>query len=158
MRREHLDVVGEREEPLHAPVLFLGAFAAAEVRPSDITDEQGVAAEHHRWFRAARRVGDDDRDGLGAVSRRVHDAQDHLTNRYLIAVVDGREREGDAGLLVQVERGAGGGGQRAVAGDVVGVDMGIDDADDAVVALAGEVEVRLDVELRVDDDGLARVA
>jgi hypothetical protein len=42
-----------------------------------------------------------------------------------------------------------------MAGDEVGVEMGLDDVLDAETFLAGEVEVEVDVALRVDDGGYA---
>ena len=64
----------------------------------------------------------------------------------------------DVGRRVQPDPAPVACGEGAVAGDVVGVQVGVDDVGDAVVALGGQVQVRLDVELRVDDGGFAALA
>ena len=62
-------------------------------------------------------------------------------------------REPGCGAGAQVDVGAGAGGQLAVAGDEVGMQMGFDDVLDLEVVLAGGVEVDFDVALGIDDGG-----
>ena len=62
-----------------------------------------------------------------------------------------------AGVLVDVDRRAGGGGQPAVAGDVVGVVVGLEHVLDRDAHVARERQVLVDLEARVDDGRDARV-
>ena len=86
---------------------------------------------------------------------RVHDPQQQRAEVDLLAVTQATEREEHVRRLVQAELGAGRGGQLAVAGDVIGMEVRVDHQPDAVAALLGEVEVRLDVVGRIDDHRLA---
>ena len=61
------------------------------------------------------------------------------------------------GVAVDVDGRAGGGDEAAVAGDVVGVVVGLQDVLDADAEVAGEPQVLVDVELGVDDGGDAGV-
>ena len=47
------------------------------------------------------------------------------------------------------------GGQLFVAGDEIGVQVGLEDVADADAVLLGRLQVNLDITLRIDDDGLA---
>ena len=61
------------------------------------------------------------------------------------------------GVAVDVDGRAGGGDEAAVAGDVVGVVVGLQDVLDAHAEVAREAQVLVDVELGVDDRGDAGV-
>ena len=82
---------------------------------------------------------------------RVQDAQPELPERQLLPVVQRPERIGDLRRLVQAELGAMLGGQPARAGDVVGVDVGVDHVAQPEVALLEQRLVLLDRERRIDD-------
>ena len=126
-------------------LVLLRRVAAAEVRPPDIAHQQRVAGQHHRWLRAARRIDDQQRDQLWAVAGRVRDAQANLPQRQLLAVMQWAEGIAHARRLVQAERGAMRLGQCARAGDVVGVDVGVDDVAQRKVARAQQVVILLDL-------------
>ena len=81
------------------------------------------------------------------------EAQAALAEGDLVAIVDGDVREPGCGAGAHVDLGAGAGGQLAVAGDEVGMQMGFDDVLDLEVVLAGGVEVDFDVALGIDDGG-----
>ena len=76
------------------------------------------------------------------------------------AVVERLVRVLGLGEPVDVDRRSGGPGEAPVAGDVVGVVVGLEHVLDSNPVQAGKVEVWLDVPLRVDDrrDPLADVA
>jgi hypothetical protein len=75
----------------------------------------------------------------------------------LPAVVERLVRVVRGGRPVDVDRRAGRGGEPAVAGDVVGVRVGLEHVLDADAEVAREREVILDVELGVDDGGEAGI-
>ena len=78
MRWEDLEVVLELKQPADAFVLCLRALGPAEVGPADVADEQRVAAQDDRRHRAARRVGHQQTDRLGAVARCMDDLDKEL--------------------------------------------------------------------------------
>ena len=85
----------------------------------------------------------------------MQNLQGDLTERNAFAVGEGAELELRGRLGAVADPGAGGRGELEVARDEVGVEVGVDDADDPH-AVGGRVgEVVLDVTARVDDDRLA---
>jgi hypothetical protein len=70
-----------------------------------------------------------------------------------VAVFDGGVGEGGVGVFAEVDAGAGALGELVMAGNEVGVEMGLDDVLDGETFLAGVVEVEVDVALGVDDGG-----
>jgi hypothetical protein len=72
--------------------------------------------------------------------------------------VERAERVGDLGVLVQAELRAVLGRQRASAGDVIGVDVGVDHVAQPKIALAQQLIVLLDVERGIDDRRLVALA
>ena len=80
----------------------------------------------------------------------VHDLQHHVPERDALAV--GQRPDGEVGRRRRAvaDPGAGGLGQLQVSGDEVGVEVGVDDSDDAQPVLAGLLQVHLDVAARVD--------
>ena len=91
---------------------------------------------------------------LGPVAGRVDrlDAR-ALAQRQRPAVGEGLVRVLGLGQLVDVDRRAGRAGQAAVAGDVVGVVVGLEHVLDPHAVQAAEVQVGVDVPLRVDHRG-----
>ena len=69
--------------------------------------------------------------------------------------VDADVREGGMRRGAYVDGGAGAGGQLLVAGDKVGMQMGLEDVADLDVLLARRIEVNLDIALGIDHDRLA---
>ena len=70
-----------------------------------------------------------------------------------VAVFDGGVGEGRVGVFAEIDAGAGALGELVMAGDEVGVEMGLDDVLDLEVLFAGVVDVEVDVALGVDDGG-----
>ena len=94
---------------------------------------------------------------LGTVSGGVHGAHADRAELELPAIGERLVLVAGVGGFVDVDRGAGRGGEAAVTGDVVGVVVGFQDVLDAHREVAREAQVLVDVELRVDDGGDAGV-
>ena len=150
----HLDAVGEAEQ-----LLVQGAKDVAcplvpvdgEVGPRDVAHEQGVAGQHGPRLRAARGVDQRERRVLGPVPGSVQRAHAHGSQRQLPAVVEGLVVVARLCFAVHVDRGAGRVGEPPVAGDVVGVVVRLEDVLDRHAHVARQVQVLVDVELRVHD-------
>ena len=92
------------------------------------------------------------------MARRVDDAQQQLAEVQVFTIAQRTERKLDVGRLVQPDTRTGRLRKRSIARDVVGVQVGIDDVGDVVLALDGELEVGLNVQLRIDDGCFARLS
>ena len=156
--REHLDAVGQLEQPPQRVEEARGALAALdrEVGPGRVADEERVAREHEPRLVGARRVDDGEAAVLGPVARRVDradprpfpTASSSPSSERVVRVLDlggGVDAHRDAVL----ER------EAAVPGDVVGVRVGLERADDSHVEPLGLREDALDRERRIDDHRLA---
>jgi len=82
VRRKHFDGVVELQDFFVERIVeqrrHVGcreAFGTDEIGPADIADEEGVAGQHADRFGVVLRVGDEDADAFGRVSRRLHDIQ-----------------------------------------------------------------------------------
>ncbi len=122
-----------------------------QVRPRHPAHEQRVAGQDRPRLLAARGVGQAEAGVLGAVPRRVQRADPHVAQDELPAVVDRLVRVGRAGDPVDVDRRAGGLGQPPVAGHVVGVGVRLQDVRDLHPGEAGQAQVLVHLEPRVDD-------
>ena len=128
-----------------------------EVGAGDVAHEQAVAGEHRPRLGPARGVDERERGVLGPVAGRVDRAHAQHPELELEAVVERLVLVVDLGLAVDVDRRPGGGGQAPVAGDVVGVVVGLEHVRDVHAHVAGQREVLVDVELGVDHGGDAGV-
>ncbi len=99
---------------------------------------------------AAAGVRDEEGHVLGPVSRRRERGDPNLPERDDIAVVERLVGVLDARLGGHVNRGAGRLDQPTVAGDVVGVVVGLEDVANREAVLLGQLEVVGDVPLRID--------
>ena len=122
-----------------------------EVRPRDVADEQRVAGQHGPRLGAAGGVDQRERRVLGPMSGRVQRADAHAAELELPAVLERLVVVLGRGLAVHMDRGAGGGRQAAVAGDVIGVVVGLEDVLDLHAHVARQLEVLVDLKARVDD-------
>ena len=149
-----LDLVGQREQPLVQGAEDVGGALARldrEVGAGDVADEQAVAAQHRDRVAAALGVAQQEGGVLGPVAGRV----DRLDRRRLAQLQ--RPAVGERlvlvlglGQLADVDRRPGRAGEAAVAGDVVGVVVGLQHVLDPHPVQAGQVQVGVDVPLRVD--------
>ena len=98
-------------------------------------------------------VAEQERGVLGPVAGRVHRLDPELAERQRPAVGERLVRVLGLGQLVDVDRRPGRPRQPAVAGDVVGVVVGLEHVLDPHPVQAGQPQVGIDVPLRVDDRG-----
>src|SRR5205085_4444841 len=85
------------------------------------------------------------------MTRGVDHAQTDLPELQLVAIVQRIEREIDVGRLVQAKPGAGRIRQLSITGHVISMEMSVNDQSDLVATLVRQVDVRFDVQLRIDD-------
>ncbi len=156
MSRIHLDAVSELDEPSQRVEEALRALARLdrEVGPRGISDEERVAREDDPRIVAARSIADREAAVLRPVARRVDAAKNDVAERDLRAVGHRVVRVLGVGCRMDAHRDAVLEREPPVPGEVVGVRVRLDRADDADVALRGFVEVLLDREGRIDDDGV----
>ena len=155
MGRIDLDPVGQRQQ--HAAQRLpeiLGRRGTAEVGASDGADEERVAGEDEPRLGGTRVVGHEQADRVGGVAGRVAGLQLDVAEADHVAVGERRVREGHPGRAVHVDGGLGGGGEVAVARDVIGVRVRLDHVGDGQALLAGDAEIVVHaVPSRVDHDG-----
>ena len=148
-----LDLVAERQQPVVQRVEHLrGAFARLDrqVGAGDVADEEGVAGEERPGRAAAARVAEQEAGVLGPVAGGVDRLDREVAEGQPPAVGEGLVRVLGLGQLVHVHGGAGLPHQPPVAGDVVGVVVGLEDVADPHPVQTGQAPVRLDFPLRVD--------
>ena len=144
-------LVLERAEDPAGPLALLDR----QVRPGDVVDEQGVAGEHRPRLLATATIDQGEGGVLGPVARCVQGSDQKLADLELEAVVDRLVLVVGLGVAMDVDRRPGCRGQPAVAGDVVGVVVSLEDVLDRDPGVAGQLEVLVDLEARIDDRGLA---
>ena len=154
-----LGEVPEREEPLERPEEPAGALLGVdcEIRARDVAHEERVAGDDEPGLLAAAPVGDEIRGVLRPVAGGCKSRDGDLADRDRVAVGERLVLELDPCAGRHVDGGAGRLGQAALAGDVVGVVVRLEDVGDPEAVLLGELEVGLDVPFRVDDRRLAPV-
>jgi hypothetical protein len=126
-----------------------------EVGAAYVAYEESVAGEDGSGLGGRGQVGEDGADAFYGVAGGVEEVDAGAAELEGVAFFDGGVGEGGAGVFAEVDAGAGALGEFVVAGDEVGVEMGLDDVLDAETFLAGEVEVEVYIALWVDDGGYA---
>ncbi len=122
-----------------------------EVRPGDVADEQGVPGQYRPRLGAPRGIDEGERGVLGAVARRMEcpDAEvaklefPPVIERFVLVLSCARAMDADGGARRR--------GEAAVAGDVIGMRVGLEDVLDRDTHVACEAQVLGDVELGIDD-------
>ena len=153
-------LIGQREEALVQRVEHLACtllLLDRQVGASNIAHEQRVAGQHGPRLGSPLAVDDEERAVLRAVARNMHSAHVNAAQLERPAVVERLVVVVGGSQPVDVDRGAGGRGEPAVAGYVVGVGVGLEYVLDAHVEVAGQTEVVADLQARVDHRGQARV-
>ena len=140
-------------------VQALGSLAASdrEIGPCDVAHEQRVAGQEHPGIVGALEIGDRDAAVLGPVARGVEHLERHLSEHDAIAVLDRVERILGAAERMRRDPRAERGGQDTVAGHVVRVRVRLDHTHQPQPVAVADVEHRLHVQRRVDDDRLLDV-
>jgi hypothetical protein len=153
--RVHLDAVAELGEPSERVEQALCSFRSVdrEVGPSRLADEQRVAREDEPRLVATRPVDHGERAVLRPVAGRMNRSHDDVAEDDLLSVGERIVRERSVGGRVHPYRHAVLQREPAVAGDVVGVRVRLEDGNYPDGAPADLVEVRLDPVSRVDEDG-----
>src|SRR4030095_8615520 len=140
--RIDLDAVVERQE--HALQALPGVFGrarAAEIGAPDRADEEQVAGQREPRRLAARQIGDQQADRVRGVARRVRDLEAHGAEHDLVAVLHLLVLEDHARGPVHQDRRLHRLGQGAIAGDVIGMRVRLEDVADREALLRGEAEV-----------------
>jgi len=129
--RVDLDAVVETQEHARqALVRLLGRAGAAEVGAPDRPHEERIAGEDEPGLRATLEVGHEEADRVRRVARGVGDRQPDVPDADRVAVPEPLVVEREPGRRVGEDRRASRGGEVAVAGDVVGVGVRLDDVRD----------------------------
>ena len=136
--------------------LLVENFRTGQVRPADVADEEHVAGQKHARRGRAHEVADQQRDGIG----RMPGGEEHFHARRAgfenLAFDQGFVGVGHAGVGMDVDIRAGCRTQFLAAADVVGVHVGLDDADDAHALVTGDFQVAVDVAFGIDHHALMR--
>ncbi len=132
MARIDLDAVAELGQPAQAVEEPLGARDRldGEIGPRGVADEQRVAGEHEPRLRAARAVDDGERAVLRPVTGRVDRPDDDVAELDLCPVHERLVRVRGRGRLVHPHRQTVLERQPSVPGDVVGVRVRLEHADE----------------------------
>ena len=154
-----LDVIVEPEKLVQEAVVELagevfGAAVAVEIRTTGVADEEGVAGEGEPGLvGAALLVGAEQRDAVRRVAGSVQDAQQCVAEGEDVAFAQRLVRVIDVGGGVEVDGRFGVAGEVVCAGAVVGVDVGLDDGDDARVDGLRLAQILVDERFVGIDDG-----
>ena len=126
----------------------MGRVAVFEIGPAGAADQQCIAGEHPVVHQEAI--------GIGGVPRRVDDIEPDTLDGDAIAVGDAHRHHVDAAFLAHHRDAFGAVAERPEAGDVIGVQMGIQRLHQPEVELVEELDVTLHlVEHGIDDQRLA---
>ncbi len=131
---------------------FPFVVAELEFRAPDRIDVERVGGQQ-------RPIVHEEIDHLARVARRDDRFEGPLADRKHLVSIEGRVLEVDVafgGACAEIVRYIEAGGQIGPAGDVVGVDVGVDHARNREVGLLGGDLVLVDVGRGIDDDGLTR--
>ena len=161
--REDLGVIGEFEELFLEALIeergeLLRGVVGGEIGAADIADEESVSCEDRSGLDGSGEIREDGTDPFDGMAGGVEEVEAGIAELEGVAVFDGDVRKGRVGIFAEVDSGAGALGELVVAGDEVGVEMRLDDVLDAEIFLGREVEVEVNVALRVDNgsDAIAR--
>ena len=150
MGGEDLDVVRQLEQlAVDALVELLrerGFGALSEqIGPADAAREERIAGEHEPGLGPARVVGDQERDAVRRVPRRVQDGDPHVTKVVRLPIVEAHVGERDGGRRVDEHGRAGHPREALRPGGVIRLEVGLEDVRDPHVLLGGGLDVGLDV-------------
>ncbi len=159
MTRVDLDAVAQLDEPAQAVEEPLGALPRrdGEVGAGSVADEERVAGEHQPRLVSSRAVDHRERAVLGPVPRRVKRPDHDVAELDLRPVLEVLVLERRLRLAVEAHRQPVLERQPSVAGDVVGVRVRLEHADEPDAAPLRLDEERFDRVGRVDGDGHARL-
>ena len=160
MGGKHPGLVGQRQQlAVQGPVQLAGELVGADadrgqqIGTAHVADEQGVPRQHAVGDGVVGVLEDHHADRLGRVPGRGPHLEGDLTQGDPLAIGQQLDRElGPTGRSLAVaDCGAGGFGQLEVAGQEVGVEVGLDHLLDPQPVGRGVGEVLGDIPLGVDD-------
>ncbi len=157
MTGKHGHPVRKSKQVCQAFVLSCGV-AAAEVWTSDVADEQRITGQNHRRLGAAEGVRNQNRNQFRPVAGRMQDTEPQLPEFQLLAVAERLKRVGHLGDFVKTELTSVLANQSARAGDMVGMNVRINDILQPETALAQKCVVGLCVDRGIDDCRVVRSA
>ena len=135
--------------------LFFEQVGAGQVGAADIADKEQVAGEECEDILGPSVVGDGKGDGVWRMAEGFDDFDFAGAKTEVIALVEVLVRVGGFHTGMHIDVGAGAGSQFAATGDVVGMQMGIEDVGDAQAIFLCDLEVAIDMAFGVDDAGNA---
>jgi hypothetical protein len=152
VRREDLDVIRQPEEGAVETVVELLRLRdldalAEQVRPPHAPREERVAGEHEPGLLGARPVRDQERGAVRRVAGRVEHGDLDVAQLERLAVGHADVRDDDRRRPVEEHGRPGEGREPARAGDVIRLDVGLEDVGDAQGLLRGRVDIGLDLML-----------
>ena len=121
-----------------------------QIGTSEVADEERVAGDREPGFVAAAGVRDQEGHVLRAMARRGERRDPHVPEGDDVAVGERVVGVLDSRFGRHVDRGAGRLDQPSMAGDMVGVVVGLEDVANREAVLLGQLEVVGDVPLRID--------
>ncbi len=153
----HLDAVPELDEPTQRVEEALGSLPPVdcEVGPRSVADEERVAGEDDPRVCSARPVSHCEAAVLGPMAGRVDAAKDDVAENDLVVVLHRVVRVLGCGCRMDAHRNSVLECESPVTREMISVRVRLDCANDADLATLGLLEVLLDREGRIDDDGLA---
>jgi hypothetical protein len=122
-----------------------------QIGPADVADEQRVAGQHSPRL-VALPLGDHDADRLGRVAGCGEHVEGHVAEGEPLPVLQGLHGELGLGRGAVADHRPGGRGDLEVAGEEIGVEVGLDHPLDVQALGRGVIEILGDVALGVDDD------
>src|SRR5262249_50300337 len=157
MARKYGHPVGQSKQAGQAFVLG-GDVTASKVRTANVADQQRIARQYHRRLGTAQRAYYQDPNHLRAAACRLQDPEAQLPQLQLLVVAQRMKREGRLRRFVEAELGPILRRQAARAGEMIGMNVRIDDVLQMKAALVEQPIVRLRLERRIDDRRIVRLA
>ena len=159
MAGEDLDAIRQLEQAPEAGVEVVRAVDGLDrqIRSRCVADEERIAGQHEPGLLGPSPVDDGETKVLRTVTRRVQQAERDVAEHDFPSVLEPVVVVLDLGRWVNRNRDPLLEREASVPGDVVGVRVGLEHADDSDALLVRRREVLLGRVSRIDDDGLVRL-
>ncbi len=140
--------IRQLEQPAEDGIVLGARAAVLEIGATGAADQQGIAGEHAIAHQIAV--------GIIGMAGRVHHVEAEPFDHDLVAVGDAHRHHVGLALLAHDGDAVGAVAQFAEAGDVVGMQMGVDGLDQPEVEFAQQLAVAVDLlKHRIEDQRLA---
>src|SRR5215831_9570572 len=126
-----------------------------KIGTTNVPDEQCVARHHTPRLRGFLEVGDDETNTFRCVAGSFEDPKADFAHLKFETVRQRHVREFRICALADIDLGTGASGEFPVAGDKIGVKVGLKDVSDLEILLACRFQVDLHIALWIDHRGLA---